>query len=189
MKHLRDEELALYAGGELGFVDRWKFGSHIRHCDQCQEEVGAYREASAYLRTALDRIPEGANWDRLAADMSANIRLGVEAGAIVGNVSRRRENRMGWRAAAVLAAMTCILLVAWWLNPPVRRPSAHTLTAAGKAQIRSTSSGIELNENGHALTLRTRGRQRPIIVSAPGTLRARFVDDSGQVTINNVHTD
>ena len=64
------------------------------------------------------------------------------------------------------------------------------MRAAG-IEIRTTASGIELNENGNALTLlHTRGRQRPIFTSVPGTLRARFVDnETGQVTINNVYTD
>ena len=28
------------------------------------------------------------------------------------------SERMGWRAALVMASMTIVLLAAWWLNPP-----------------------------------------------------------------------
>jgi hypothetical protein len=100
-----------------------------------------------------------------------------------------KPDRLGWRAAVVMAGMTCMLLAAWWLNPvPKRKP--HAIRAA-HVEMRTTASGIQLNENGNALTLlHTRGRQKPIIVSAPGTLRARFVDnETGQVTINNVYTE
>ena len=63
--------------------------------------------------------------------------------------------------------------------------------AAAKIQHLTSPGGIEMQENGSALILmHTRGQQQPIIVSTPGSLRARFVDqDTGQVTINNVYSD
>jgi hypothetical protein len=128
------------------------------------------------------------NWDRLSAEMTANIHLGLEAGECVGPVPGSRPERMGWRAALVMAGMTIILLAAWWLNPPrVRQVAIHK----SPAEIRTAPEGIEVKENGSALTLlHTRGQQTPIIVSTPGSLRARFVDaDTGQVTINNVYSD
>jgi hypothetical protein len=188
MKHPARFRLALFAGHDLNLLDRWHVGRHLSGCDSCQREVESLRDAGEQLRSAGTDLPGGFNWDRLAAEMTANIHLGLEAGECVAGTAMKPD-RVAWRAAVVMAGMTCMLLAAWWLNPmPRRKPHAIRAT---HVEMRTTASGIQLNENGNALTLlHTRGRQKPIIVSAPGTLRARFVDnETGQVTINNVYTE
>jgi hypothetical protein len=188
MRHPADFQLALFAGGDLGLLDRLRIKRHVRQCDYCRREVASFRSAGEQVRLETLELPAGVNWDRMAAEMSANIHVGLEAGACVA-APAIRPHRMGRRAAAVMAGMTCMLMVAWWLNPlPQRQP--HALRAV-EIEMRTTPLGIELTENGNTLTLlHGRGQQRPIIVSTPGTLRARFVDtETGQVTINNVYTD
>jgi anti-sigma factor RsiW len=189
MTHPLESQLALYAGGDLSFLERLRIRRHISGCDYCRREADAFRAARNSLCEASGSLPEGLAWERLAAEMTANIHVGLEAGECVGSTPIRMD-RVGWRAAAVMAGMACLLITAWWLNPP-QKPQ-HGMKAAAQVEIRSTSSGIEVNENGHVLALmHTRGgRQKPIIISAPGTLRARFVDsETGQVTINNVYTE
>jgi hypothetical protein len=123
--------------------------------------------------------------------MTANIHLGLEAGECVGRPRVNRSERIGWQAVVVMAGMSVVLLGAWWLNPPIARESREMAVRRSPIEIRSAPGGIELKENGSTLMLmHTRGQQKPIIVSAPGSLRARFVDaDTGQVTINNVYSD
>ncbi len=188
MKHTADSQIALYAGGDVNVLDRWRIRRHLSQCDYCRRELESFRAAAEQIRAEGMRIPADLNWDRLAAEMTANIHLGLEAGECVATAPRRTE-RITWKTAAVVAGMTVVLAASWWLNPPPKR-QPHAIRAA-QVEMRTTASGIELNENGNALTLlHTRGRQRPIIVSAPGTLRARFVDtETGQVTINNVYTE
>jgi hypothetical protein len=188
MKHPANFQLALYAGGDLDFWDRWRVKRHISECDCCEREIHSLQSASAELRNEGAEMPEGLNWDRLSAEMAANIHLGLEAGECVGTRAAKQRHTY-WRAAAVMAGTTFLLIGAWWLNPMPKKQQ-HVIRAAG-IEIRTTSSGIELNENGNALTLlHTRGGQKPIIISVPGTLRARYVDnETGQVTINNVYTD
>jgi hypothetical protein len=188
MKHPSESQLALYAGGDLDLVERWRVGHHVRGCRACEAEMSAFRAAAEALKTEGAVLPGGVRWDQLASEMTANIHVGLEAGECVGP-ARVVRDRLGWRAVAVMASMTGVLLVAWWWNPAERRGS-HALQRP-RIELRTTAAGIELNDNGSALTLmHTRGRQKPIIVSAPGTLRARFVDpDSGQITINNVFTE
>jgi hypothetical protein len=100
---------------------------------------------------------------------------------------------MGWRAVAVMAGLSAVLMGAWWLSPPRTIGREMAMRSVDIAEIRTSPEGIQVKGNGSAMTLlHTRGEreQKPIIVSAPGTLRARFVDaDTGQVTINNVYTD
>jgi hypothetical protein len=188
MKHPADFQLALFAGGDLDILDRWLVGRHVSRCEYCRREIDVLKQSTEDLKSqGVADVPAGLNWNRLSAEMTANIHLGLEAGECVAEPVRRPD-RMGWRAAAVMAGLSCMLLAAWWLNPAPRR-QPHGIRAS-QVEIRTTPSGIEVNENGHALTLlHTRGGQKPIIVSAPGTLRARFVDETGQVTVNNVYTD
>jgi hypothetical protein len=188
MRHPGEMELALYAGHDLGWMDRIRVHWHLKSCSRCAEEVNSFESVSFEARSAVDQIPASLNWNRLAAEMTANIHLGLEAGECVGPAPIAKPERMGWRAAVVMASMTVILFAAWWLNPPRGREVA---IHRAPAEIRTAPEGIEVKENGSALTLlHTRGQQTPIIVSTPGSLRARFVDaDTGQVTINNVYSD
>src|ERR1019366_4000250 len=93
MNHPGENELALLAGGEAGRIQRFLLDRHVRACADCQEKIAEYRE----LRSELGelQLPD-LNWNFLAADMRANIRLGLEAGACVGTtqVLRRWNPRL-----------------------------------------------------------------------------------------------
>ena len=186
--HPDEKQLALYSGDDLSALDRLRVRWHVRSCAPCAEPVKAITAVSDALRSQTIEMPRGVQWDRLAAEMTANIHLGLEAGECVGPGPIARPERIGWRAALVMAGMTVVLMGAWFLNPPHR---AEKLTRRSPIEIGTAPGGIEMKENGAALMLlHTRGQQTPIIVSTPGSLRARFVDqDTGQVTINNVYTD
>lgn len=194
MKHPDQADLALFAGGDLQLLDRWRVKQHLRNCQACQYEIGKFHAASTALQAEGAELPANLDWNRLAAEMTANIHLGIEAGECVGQPRQKSSVRVplvGWRSVAVMGAMSAVLFAAWVLNPPERRVS-HGLRGP-KIEIRNTANGLELNENGSSLTL-LHGRglrlQRPIIVSAPGTLKARFVDeDTDQITITNVYAE
>jgi hypothetical protein len=73
-------------------------------------------------------MPAEVNWNRLAAEMRGNIRVGLAAGECVGP-AEPEQTRLGWRIAATLAPITLVLLIGWWLQPS--RPS---LTAFPEAE-------------------------------------------------------
>jgi hypothetical protein len=189
MRHSDEMQLALYVTHDLGWIDDVRVRWHLKSCSTCAAEIEAFENLGRAVRSNLGDLPESLNWNRLAAEMTANIHLGLEAGECVGPGPVSKPNRMGWRAALVMAGLTIVLFAAWWLNPPPR--GRHLAIQRTPAEIRTAPEGIEVKENGSALTLlHTRGQQTPIIVSTPGSLRARFVDaDTGQVTINNVYSD
>jgi hypothetical protein len=193
MRHPSRPDLALFAGGDLGFLRRWSVSRHLEGCAACRHDAESLRSASEVLRGEASELPDGLNWDRLAREMTANIHLGLEAGECVGpaRVKPAASMFLGWRAAAVMAVMSMVLLAAWVLNPP--RQPGMTASRARKAEIRTTSTGLELNANGAALVLlhgRGERAQKPIIVSAPGALRARYVDEeTDQITINHVYAE
>ena len=186
--HPSESDLTLYSSGDLGVLDRIWVRWHVRSCARCDNEINTMSSLVAALRSQSDHLPAGVQWDRLAAEMTANIHLGLEAGECVGPARVRKPERIGWRAAMVMAAMTVVLFCAWLLNPPRGR---ELVLQRSPIEIRTAPGGIEVKENGSALTLlHTRGQQSPIFISTPGSLRARFVDqDTGQVTINNVYSD
>ncbi|HYO84678.1 MAG TPA: hypothetical protein VES20_24965 [Bryobacteraceae bacterium] len=191
--HPEQEKLALFSGGDLSVFEMWRVRHHLNSCETCRREVDGFRLAAHELVVHGNRPPAGVEWERLAAEMGANIRLGLEAGECV---ARRETLPVGtgrWRAAVVMATVSALVLGAWAFNPAgVPKRPEPLLRAASVAEIRNTSTGLELNNNGGALVL-LHGRnpsQKPIIVSAPGALRARFVDsDTGQITITHVYAD
>jgi len=187
-RHPEESRLALYSSGDLNPIERFLIRLHVRTCARCATQADSFNVTSSVLRSQMTKMPQGVEWDRLAAEMTANIHLGLEAGECVGPVRAARVERIGWRAAIVMAGLSVVLAGAWLLNPPRR---AETLVRTSPIVIRTSPGGIEMQENGSALILmHTRGQQQPIIVSTPGSLRARFVDqDTGQVTINNVYSD
>src|SRR5215831_4773166 len=81
MKHPSQATLALHAGGDLGPVARWFTERHVSHCERCREEVEAF-QLTRQILPDLAEIPE-IPWNRLAAEMKANIRLGLAAGECV----------------------------------------------------------------------------------------------------------
>ena len=85
--HPRENDLALLAGGEAGRFQRFPcWMRHVRTCADCQEDD---RYGIPELRSGLaDMELPDLNWNFLAADMRANIRLGLEAGACVGSNAR-----------------------------------------------------------------------------------------------------
>lgn len=189
MTHPGEQELSLYASGDLNVLAMWRVGLHVRSCAQCAGEVANTEAVMSELRAHSAQLPAGLHWDRLAAEMTANIHVGLEAGECIGPIRATRPERIGWRPVVVMAGLSALLMGAWWLNPP--RTVREAAIRNSPVEVRTSPDGIEVKENGSAMILmHTRGQQRPIIVSTPGSLRARFVDqDTGQVTINNVYSD
>ena len=205
VRHPDSSVLALFSGGDLGPLDKWRVGAHVRRCAECSEYVEAFRRDRALLSASATELPDGLRWDRLAAEMTANIRVGLAAGECVGR-SRTDHTavRLSWRPAAALAAITVLLVGGWWLNMPTAQPNEflHALRRTWKpaylvqqqrleagVSVGANGDGLEVKQNGAVMTLMNPGT-RPSVVTAStgGQVRARYVDtDTGQVTITNVY--
>jgi hypothetical protein len=185
MKHPSRADLALYAGGDLGLWQRLRVGRHAARCVECGSELKRFRTACNQLRAGAMEMPPEVNWNRLAAEMKANIRLGLEAGECVAPASE--PPRAIWRPVAAIVSAAALVVAGLWLNVPDPRVAPPPETAG--IVLESTSAGIEVQENGRALTL-VYPRSEFVIqtVGAQGALRARYVDsETGQVTITNVY--
>ncbi len=204
VRHIVESELALFLSGDLPLWKHPAVRLHLLACPACRETMEAYREDRLRLRRIDEEMPVGIGWERLAAEMAANIRVGLAAGECVAPRSQPRSLPAGWRIAATVAGFSALLVSAWWLNMPPAENAA--LGAAMKKIVRVfpwpggipedrgpmvevSASGIQLRENGGVLGM-SQGLARPVSVtlSVQGSARAHYVDsETGQVTITGVY--
>jgi hypothetical protein len=212
MKHPAQAQLALFAGGDLGRWERWRTRQHVARCTECRQEVQALREAGSQLRELAAEMPELPNaltWNRLAQEMTGNIRVGLAAGEAIALFDKpsRGKPRLGWNAALVIFGACAIFGVAFWTSLPpqqaehllaswkrVRAERIGTVvrstvaTVSEEVVLEASSSSIQVRENGRAMSLIPHSDGATVSVSMHGSAGVRFVDaDTGQVTTNKVY--
>jgi hypothetical protein len=185
MRHPNQATLALYAGEDLGPVRQWLTARHVAYCEACREEVAGYREMRELL-PGLAELPE-ISWNRMAAEIKANIRLGLEAGECVraAEMPRRRASMVGWRAAVAFGSVAALLVGCLAIERP-----APMVVRAAESSVESTRDGVEVEEGGgRMLGLMNGGAQKVIYtLDAQGSMGARYTDpETGSVTINTVY--
>ena len=199
-RHVMETDLALYAAGDLPLWRRMLAAIHVRRCGDCRELVEALRADRKELRESADDMPGSVDWDQLAAEMTANIRVGLAAGECV-TPRERKTTTFTWQPAAIALGVIVLMAGAWWLNIPSRDTEAighaiRTIATGGRgvapAQpdergpvVGASSAGVELLENGGRLGIEQSGlRPAMFTVSTQGSASARYIDqDTGQVTI------
>jgi hypothetical protein len=183
----------LQAGGDLRWFARWRTERHLRRCPRCREEVAAF-ETARQVAGDLAEIPD-VHWNRLAAEMKANIRLGLAAGECVRPDERPLRDTplfTGIRAAVAMASVAALLVTGMVLERPAPVTTAY---ADDSLVVQATSRGIQVRKGGQELRLNNPDELTPAdrVVYAPdaqGSVRARYVDPkTGYVTINNVYAE
>jgi len=178
--HPSETDLALLAGGECSGVSRFFLQRHVRECRECTAKVAQFE----ILRADLARIaPPELDWNRLAAEMKANIRLGIEAGECV----RDAETRHRWnpRLAMAFASLTFLICASLTMKSTVA-PVQNALRTTNQPVLESTGAGLELRDGLSSFALLNRsGSLADQTVSAQGEIRACNVEN-GTVTITNV---
>ncbi|HLK62058.1 MAG TPA: zf-HC2 domain-containing protein [Bryobacteraceae bacterium] len=189
MNHPDQAALALYAGGDLGFWARWRVERHLAQCEGCGEEVAAFAAAREIV-TDLAEIPD-VSWNHLAAEMKANIRLGLAAGECVRMEKPLRDHPWftGVRTVVALASIITLAVTGLVMEPhsrphPIAQMDGHTV-------LQGIQNGIEVEGSGRAFRLMNTGATDVTFsVGAQGSMGARYVDpNTGQVTINNVYAE
>lgn len=193
MKHPSIRDLAVYTSGDLPMLRRLWLRRHVESCEVCRAELNAFREAQLELEYASSDLPRDIQWNRLAAEMTANIRLGLAAGECVRSAGPAAKPVLYpelWRYASVAAAAAFLVIGGWWwqTQPPVK-PSAAV--AQSEVVLKATLGGIGLEHNGAAFALAaSRGEALAISAETNGVLKAGYVDEeSGQVTIHHVYAE
>jgi hypothetical protein len=187
MKHPSQEILALHAGGDLGWMARWKTARHLANCARCTAEVDAnvrFRETLP----ELNQIPD-VPWNRIAAEMRANIRLGLAAGDCVRSSDPpMRDSPLftGARATLALASVLALMVTGLMLERP-----APLLARANEPIVQATVDGIQSRSGDQAFGLMHSGASSvTYTVGAQGTLGARYTDpQTGNVTMTKVYVE
>jgi len=186
--HPSEPNLALYAGGELGLWARLRIARHLRRCDRCSRQVEEFRGIRQWMHSQ-DGMPADIDWGPLAAELKANIRLGLAAGQCVAPTPQVVTSVIPWRAAVVLPVLL-VVIVGWWLQswaPPVL-PAAKSTASRGLV-LTASPRAIELQQGDRAFALLS-PRSAEVTFSASGQgARSRYVDsETGYVTISHVYT-
>jgi hypothetical protein len=186
MKHPNQASLALHAGGDLGWWARWWVTRHLEKCDVCREEVAAFEDVREAL-PELAEIPE-ISWSRMAAEVKANVRLGLAAGECV-RVPEPAMRESAWFAGGrwlvAFASIVVLVVTGVVLERPAPRPAAPD---AGP-MVEATGYGIQMQSGGQTFGLTNGGAQKvTYLMDAQGSMGARYVDpDTGYLTINTVY--
>lgn len=215
MNHPTEAALALYAGSELGVWARFRVGGHVRSCDRCSRSVEEFRALRDVTLAQAANLPPDLNWDALAIEMKANIRVGLAAGACVAETAPDRFAPR-WRGPAFVLPVLLVVIAGWILQtlPPAirhaapagRQPAMIAASEDGVAALRSGETAGPLSESvvldadsesigvasdGRGFTLRyPRGQNVLLTVRGEDAVRARYVDsETGQVTISHVYAE
>jgi hypothetical protein len=213
VKHPGEFELALFAGGDLGFWERRRVRRHLRQCSDCRAEAEAFARGDQELRALTEQMPEGVNWTRLSQEMTGNIRVGLAAGECVGPVPVHRPRSLAWHAMAVMGAAFVIVMAALWVNVPRdekdhlfsalrsipwggHRTASMVAAAPDSVVLEASPASIELRANGGTMSILTPGDAASdghtsgvaVSVSMQGSAGAQYVDsDTGQVTVSRLY--
>ncbi len=141
MSHPPEQDLALYATKDLTFFSRLSVSRHVRTCQACAEALHDYREITADLALSEPEIPD---WDNLAGEMRANIRLGLEAGACVPSVAPAPA--VSWfnpRLALAMASLMFLLGAGIILRPDQPKP-VPTVVASQQQSVKVDTEGVTI---------------------------------------------
>jgi anti-sigma factor RsiW len=182
MKHPDEASLALFAGGELSLWRRWSIERHIANCDECRRDVSDFAAVREQI-SVLGDVPE-ISWDRLAGEMKANIRLGLEAGECVTLPAGPRVF-LSLRALAACASLAALLVASVFLEQPAPRLSE---VKPSEPVLETSVSGIRFRAGNEGIMLLNPGGRDVNYLATGSSMRAGYVDaETGQVTINNVY--
>lgn len=197
MKHPSIDKLALYAGGELPVWTRWMMRRHVDSCAQCQTEIALFGEAAREARAEVEEMPAGVHWDRMAAEMRANIRLGVEASEAISSYSHAADKAHGpvlsWRLTAVAAGLILLASVGYWVGAVRKSEQLAVLRGPDPVVLEASERGVGMSDGVKGMELHgpsSNQRAAFVTVSTEGAAGAQYVDEeTGQITVNQVYVE
>jgi len=172
---------------------RWQTERHLAKCDRCRADLAAFEDLRAEL-PELSEIP-GVQWNSMAAELKANIRLGLEAGECVRSgaaqaVRPLREARWftGVRAAVALASIATLVVTGVVLEnaTPQRHPVARDLQPV----IENTADGIQIGAGDESFRLMHVGAKNVSVSVGTDSMGARYVDPhTGYMQVSRVYAE
>ncbi len=196
MKHPSVENLALYSGGELAWWPRWVLGRHVNNCGQCRKEVALFKDAAAAVRVETDEMPAGVQWDSLAAEMGANVRLALSASDAISAYPAIEETGpaqgMSWRMVALTTGFVVLLSIGYWLSA-LKKSEQLAMRGPEPVVVEASERGVGMSDGSKGMELqgpKASYRAAVVTVSTLGSAGAQYVDEeTGQITVNNVYVE
>jgi len=206
-RHPSETSLALYSNGDQPFLAKLKTAAHVRGCADCKTRIAAYRADREVASTIALAMPRDLDWDRLAEEMTGNIRVGLAAGECVAPIAAKHPTSKllfgnSWQQGMAYAAVAFVVFGGWWMTTPAAENSAIgritralwtqtpvAMLAEPGVTVEASPGGVLVKENGSSMALTSPGN-RPVAlsVSLQGAARARYMDDdTGQMTITTVY--
>lgn len=148
MSHPKEQDLALYATRDLTFFSRLIVARHVRNCSTCAETVAEYREITAELANSTPQIED---WDILAAEMRANISLGLEAGACLPSSVPAPAPWFSPRLAVAMASLIILTAAGIALHPEQPTP-APTVLAQQSVKVETAQQSVKVDTEGVTIT-------------------------------------
>jgi len=193
MKHPSESDLALYAAGDLSWAKQKLTGRHVSQCGACQSVVVEYSEFRPGMQE-FPKMPSHIQWSRLSAEMSANIRLGLEAGECVSPRFTARPRikipvhfggAPSWHRLGIACAVLCAVAgIAFMIEHP---PTLAVAPVTGTV-LEASERGLQISEGSQTLRLlNTSGAEVSHTVGARGEVGARYLDPNGYVTVSQVY--
>ncbi len=184
--HPAESDLALYAAGDLRWLHRRRTDRHVSRCSQCQGIVAEYSEFRSSIKSS--QAFEAPNWNRLASEMTANIRLGLAAGECVGARLAPRPIVSGKRLILAGGMLSALVAVGIWIGRPDLHPVQWQKVSSGTILERS-ETGIQVSGIRQTLRIMNPATRNVIYsVGSQGELRARSLDpETGNVAITHVY--
>ncbi len=168
-RHPAENDLALFAGGELGPLSRWRIESHLNGCEACRRAVSEFFELRSQVMDLGD-LPH-LDWGVLGE----RIRHAVEQARLQPRPAPAWRPVWGAAVALLLLAVAGLYVARQELHPggPVLGASANSV------EVRTDS--------GQVLTLVVGPNPAVGLVSAD-VVSARSVDqETGNITVTNVY--
>jgi hypothetical protein len=166
MRHPNQATLALHAGGDLSTFACWRMERHLAQCARCREEVSAFQSVRNSM-AELAQVPE-LPWNLMAAEMGANIRLGLSAGECVRAAERKVSLHLGWRSVVAMASIVALAITGIILERPHSR-----INWEENAALQTAPDGI----GNQSLRLMYRGVEGvQLSASAGGSVQAHYTD-------------
>ncbi|HJZ96024.1 MAG TPA: hypothetical protein VKE70_05935 [Candidatus Solibacter sp.] len=183
--------MALHASGDLGWFAAWRTRRHLAQCERCREEVESFRE----MRDTLPEIAElpDVAWNRIAAEMRANIRLGLAAGECVRDAEEAavEPSPLFGTARAVLAfaGMFTLVVTGLVLEGTTARPPKAPWAGSGP-MAQATADGIQMRAGDQGFSLMHNGANGVITTVSTRDIGARYMDpQTGLVTMTKLYVE
>ena len=105
--HPKETDLALFAGGELGPLARWRIEQHLQRCGGCQEAVADFFHLQSEMSELADTPP--LDWKALAHNIAVRVRL--EAPAAERKAPGWLAHPRVWQLGLATATLLCTIVV------------------------------------------------------------------------------